>query len=403
MILRMPQARPNLAKHDIVRETLDVKIGPRHVDAKLPEKSLDDHILMRPASPFVVPKVLVLPNPTRNVVGPDTDVLPPGAASLALVRFNLSVRRVRVRLRRLEANTADADEPSGSPPDATPTDRNILQTGYLPLLYALYSPEPSPKGEPLICSGKNCTTAAGQPPFHYRCTECTGPHLFLCSTCIAESHVNSPFHRIERWDGTSLEPYTLREIGFTLRLGHNGRGCSTKNWQIELPSEAYTLNVMHTNGLHKVDIVYCTCSKLQHHEQLLMHGIYPATEPCPQTGFTFHTLDQFLRFNVASKILAYDYCHNMRCASDMQQPQSVSVRRVITRSSESCGWLTNQPQNLYKNFNLVARQWRSLKTLMKSGKLHNRTLKNGELVVSCPACPQPGVNIPDDWKTKDNK
>lgn len=26
------------------------------------------------------------------------------------------------------------------------------------------------------------------------------------------------------------------------------------------------------------------------------------------------------------------------------------------------------------------------------------TVANGELAIECPTCPQPGVNLPDDWK-----
>jgi hypothetical protein len=28
---------------------------------------------------------------------------------------------------------------------------------------------------------------------------------------------------------------------------------------------------------------------------------------------------------------------------------------------------------------------------------------NGELTIFCPACPQPGINLPDDWKDDINR
>ena len=54
-------------------------------------------------------------------------------------------------------------------------------------------------------------------------------------------------------------------------------------------------------------------------------------------------------------------------------------------------------QNKYKEFIRVTRQWRNLKLRKWGGLGHaERAVKPGELAVDCPACPHPGVNIPDD-------
>jgi hypothetical protein len=40
---------------------------------------------------------------------------------------------------------------------------------------------------------------------------------------------------------------------------------------------------------------------------------------------------------------------------------------------------------------------------MKSGlghKAEQGTSEDGSMAIFCPACPQPGVNLLDDWKTK---
>jgi hypothetical protein len=40
---------------------------------------------------------------------------------------------------------------------------------------------------------------------------------------------------------------------------------------------------------------------------------------------------------------------------------------------------------------------------MESGLGHHKegdTIPDGSMAVFCPACPQPGINLPDDWKTK---
>lgn len=49
------------------------------------------------------------------------------------------------------------------------------------------------------------------------------------------------------------------------------------------------------------------------------------------------------------------------------------------------------------------REWRHLRMLKRAGRGNDPARKvadtrAGELAVECPACPRPGVNIPDDWE-----
>ena len=48
------------------------------------------------------------------------------------------------------------------------------------------------------------------------------------------------------------------------------------------------------------------------------------------------------------------------------------------------------------------RQRLNLKALKRAGRGHDPTgvdgTQEGTLVVECPACPQPGRNLPDDWQ-----
>jgi len=52
----------------------------------------------------------------------------------------------------------------------------------------------------------------------------------------------------------------------------------------------------------------------------------------------------------------------------------------------------------------VSRQWRDLKHRKWHGFGHDtgRDPSNGGLALFCPTCPQPGVNIPDNWKNSQN-
>lgn len=47
----------------------------------------------------------------------------------------------------------------------------------------------------------------------------------------------------------------------------------------------------------------------------------------------------------------------------------------------------------------MSRQWRDLKYRKWHGFGHetDREPSTGDLALFCPACPQPGINIPDDW------
>lgn len=47
----------------------------------------------------------------------------------------------------------------------------------------------------------------------------------------------------------------------------------------------------------------------------------------------------------------------------------------------------------------VSREWRHLKTLKWYGFAHqDEDPGPGELVTFCPSCPQPGINLPDNWR-----
>ncbi|KAF8258433.1 hypothetical protein EI94DRAFT_1519018, partial [Lactarius quietus] len=58
-------------------------------------------------------------------------------------------------------------------------------------------------------------------------------------------------------------------------------------------------------------------------------------------------------------------------------------------------------QNRYKQLLRASHQWRDLKNRMKSGIGHQtdgQPVPDGTMAILCPACPQPGINLPKDWK-----
>lgn len=50
----------------------------------------------------------------------------------------------------------------------------------------------------------------------------------------------------------------------------------------------------------------------------------------------------------------------------------------------------------------MIREWKHLKMMKRAGRGNEPTgvegTRAGELAVECPACPRPGVNLPDGWE-----
>ena len=50
----------------------------------------------------------------------------------------------------------------------------------------------------------------------------------------------------------------------------------------------------------------------------------------------------------------------------------------------------------------MIREWRHLKMLKRAGRGHDPggvdATQEGECAVACPACPQPEMNLPEDWE-----
>ena len=50
----------------------------------------------------------------------------------------------------------------------------------------------------------------------------------------------------------------------------------------------------------------------------------------------------------------------------------------------------------------MIREWRHIQLLKRAGRSHEeggvKATKAGELVTRCPACPRPGINMPDNWQ-----
>ncbi|KAF7317929.1 CxC2 domain-containing protein [Mycena kentingensis (nom. inval.)] len=226
----------------------------------------------------------------------------------------------------------------------------------------------------------------------YRCTDCSCGAL-LCRHCIVQQHHANPFHWIEvstltirsylshllqEWNGVFFRRVSLKSLDLHIQLGHPaGEICP-------LPQPGHReFIVVHNNGIHEAAIDFCGC---QHHgrasnaTQLLRARLYPSTGSCPQTCTTFDCLDSFHALSLHGKTSAYDFY------------------RALEYRSSGYG---NRPPDRYRPFLRMARQFRHLLLLKRRGRAHTTSsivqTAPGELAIRCPACPRPGVNLPEDW------
>ncbi|KAH9011674.1 hypothetical protein EDB85DRAFT_1900862 [Lactarius pseudohatsudake] len=133
-----------------------------------------------------------------------------------------------------------------------------------------------------------------------------------------------------------------------------------------------------------MDVLFCICPNAgANDEQLLQAGLFPSTFKRIETAFTFTILDDFLADNLECKTTAQQYYSKLQSITNRMFPHHIP--------------------NLYKQLLRASRQWRDLKNRIQSGLAHQNgriPTTDGSMAIFCPACPQPGINLPDDWKIR---
>ena len=295
----------------------------------------------------------------------------------------------------------------------------------------------------------------------WRCKDCTLSPA-LCRTCMRQCHLNNPLHRIECWTGTYFRSADLWEVGVYLLIKHQGEEseCRSLSWQKEslewlqlskddeeqrrlsasqtssnsVPTAPPTarnpdqseeeweeddteldsivgylgdpttrgaddcphqdalnnhyVQVVHVNGIHHIALVTCLCHGAETvHGDLMYHRLVPTTFSRYRTLFTVAVLDDFRMSNLECKASAYQYFQKLRRVTFPMAPA--------------------RAPNLYQELLRMARVWRWLKKKKWAGHSHRSgnftQTAPGELVNFCPACPQPGVNLPSNWKNDPNR
>ncbi|KAG1868741.1 hypothetical protein C8R48DRAFT_598239 [Suillus tomentosus] len=219
----------------------------------------------------------------------------------------------------------------------------------------------------------------GSAPALFRCDDCCDMQLY-CGDCTVHNHLRCPTHRIKEWTASFFIATSLKKLGLRIQLGHaTGESCI-------LPRKSYNDNfvLIDTNGIHEMAVDFCGCETSQTHtKQLLRMGWFPSTTVDPRTAATFRLLHHYQILSFESKASAYEFYHS------------------LVRISDNVG-LINKVGDRYESFMRMVREWRHLKMLKRFGRGHDPVgvsgTKEGECAVLCPACPQPGKNLPPDWK-----
>ncbi|KAJ7666199.1 hypothetical protein DFH06DRAFT_1323329 [Mycena polygramma] len=227
------------------------------------------------------------------------------------------------------------------------------------------------------CPHRKCSGDA-----EYRCADQTcGGEVMLCRRCIVVSHARLPTHFVERWTGTHFVRTRngLKDLGLRVQLGGHRLGTRCPSRQSALSDFV----LYDLTGVHEIGVDYCGClPAVPHRIQLLRAGWWPATIIEPNTCATVGCLRLFQMLNCLGKLSAYDFL------------------RGLEKCTNHDG--LDKPPDRRKPFMHIVREWREVKRNKRAKRGHDATgvagMKQGELVVKCRACPQPGWNLPSNWK-----
>lgn len=212
-------------------------------------------------------------------------------------------------------------------------------------------------------SDQTCTIC-NSTPGTYRCRDCFGPHL-LCSVCCVSSHSNSPFHRIQRYNGHYFERSDLHDLGLAIDLRYHTHECVSQNSHVDMHSEydsdlsnedsvndddnifldhasvdwtpvKSNLIIVSSTGIFKRQVLWCRCpNRSKPYVQLLRAKLFPASFKRPTTAFTFDVLDHFRIDALECKTAAMNFMSKLGRISNEAFPADVPV--------STFEWICNYP------------------------------------------------------------
>ncbi|KAN0101321.1 hypothetical protein V8E55_001305 [Tylopilus felleus] len=197
----------------------------------------------------------------------------------------------------------------------------------------------------------------------YWCSNCFSQPMY-CMACCRNHHWSLPFHQMEQWTGLFFKKLSLGLIGYALYLSHNGHSCPKANNNKEQPMHANQNTALPDDEQAWTDM-----------DAIPLH-LHPPSNNDYMTivdvsNIHFITIRYY---NLECGTLGMNYFSKLRCITSNVFPHAVLDQ--------------------YRDLLRVARQWRVLKLWKWQGFGHREIQPDkGELVLFCPACPQPGINM----------
>ncbi|KAG2153817.1 hypothetical protein DEU56DRAFT_868442 [Suillus clintonianus] len=106
-------------------------------------------------------------------------------------------------------------------------------------------------------------------------------------------------------------------------------------------------------------------------------------------------------FNDDFVIMDTDGIHQYHILSFESKASAYEFYHTLVRLTDNTG-LSNRKADRYEAFMRTVREWRHLKMVKRFGRGHDpagvKATSPGECAILCPACPQPGKNLPDGWQ-----
>jgi hypothetical protein len=171
--------------------------------------------------------------------------------------------------------------------------------------------------------------------------------------------------------GVEQQVTSLKKLGHHTQLGHPIDQCCI------LLQQAFNNDfvLIDTDGIHEIALDFCGCEMSQTHvKQLLHHGCFPVTSTDPRTAVTFWLLYHYQIVSFESKASAYEFYHLLMHLMDNTGMMKQKVHLYLPTTSKY----------------LII----TLRIIMKP----SCGTSEGECMVLCPACPQPGKNLPIGWE-----
>lgn len=161
------------------------------------------------------------------------------------------------------------------------------------------------------------------------------------------------------------------------------------------------LTLVHDNGVHGLGVNFCQCpGHLPEHEQLLMHGLFPASTKAPATAFDVGSLEKALVEEAECRTTTESWWKKI---TRLTVPDDPGATVVCDRTLVYRALTYSYPQNKYNIAIRVRREYRAVREYTEHGFAHQdpaarRAPGPGEMAYRCVACPY-HWNVPENWET----